>query len=94
MDWTDQHRDLLQRLRPIIGPPALGRVDGTAAVEGDHGFVFLFNPNYRELDAEFALDETHRLDAMVTTSCCGNSIRARDDCWENPRTARGVVGTP
>ncbi len=56
MDWTDEHRDTLHRLRPIIGPPALGRVDGTAAIDGDSGFVFLFNPNYRALNAEFALD--------------------------------------
>ena len=34
----------------------IGRVDGTAAVDGDRGFVFLFNPNYRRLDAVFALD--------------------------------------
>jgi hypothetical protein len=34
----------------------LGRIDGTAAIDGDHGFVFLFNPNYRERNAEFTLD--------------------------------------
>jgi hypothetical protein len=56
MDWTDQHRATLKQLRPIIGPPALGRIDGTAAIMGDRGFVFLFNPNYRELNAEFRLD--------------------------------------
>jgi hypothetical protein len=56
MDWTDEHRATLQHLRPIIGPPVFGRVDGTAAIDGDHGFVFLFNPNYRELVAEFKLD--------------------------------------
>ncbi len=63
MDWTDEHRELLRKLRPIIGPPALGRIDGTAAVDGDHGFVFLFNPNYRELPAEFALDRSLGLTA-------------------------------
>ena len=56
MDWTDEHRATLRHLRPIIGPPALGRVDGTAAIHGDRGFVFLFNPNYRTLDAQFTLD--------------------------------------
>ena len=40
------------------GRRQLGRIDGTAAVEGDHGFVFLFNPNYRALDAVFPLDES------------------------------------
>lgn len=58
MDWTDRNAQVLRRLRPIIGPPMLGRVDGTAAVLGDRGFVFLFNPNYRELAASFALDAT------------------------------------
>jgi hypothetical protein len=56
MDWTDEHRDLLHDLRSIIGPPVLGRIDGTAAVSGKRGFVFLFNPNYRALDAQFSLN--------------------------------------
>ena len=56
LDWTDLHRATLKHLRPILGPPVLGRLDGTAAVVEDHGFVFLFNPNYRELTAEFSLD--------------------------------------
>jgi len=56
MDWTDANRPTLRNLRPILGPPVLGRVDGTAAIAGDRGFLFLFNPNYRELSAEFALD--------------------------------------
>ncbi|MCX6876202.1 MAG: hypothetical protein NTW21_20705 [Verrucomicrobia bacterium] len=56
MDWTDANRAVLKKLRPIIGPPVLGRIDGTAAIDGDHGFAFLFNPNYRELNAEFTLD--------------------------------------
>ena len=58
MEWTDRNVQVLRRLRPIIGPPMLGRVDGTAAVLGDRGFVFLFNPNYRELGVSFALDAT------------------------------------
>ena len=56
LEWTDKNRAVLKNLRPIIGPPLLGRVDGTAAIARDRGFVFLFNPNYRELNAEFTLD--------------------------------------
>lgn len=56
MEWTDRNMATLRHLRPIIGPPVLGRVDGTAAIDGDRGFVFLFNPNYRRLSAEFTLD--------------------------------------
>jgi len=58
MDWSDQHRELLRQLRSIIGPPAIGRIDGTAAIAGDRGFIFLFNPNYRALDATFLLNES------------------------------------
>ena len=56
LDWTVAHRELLRHTRTIIGQPALGRVDGTAAIMGDSGFVFLFNPNARRMTAEFALD--------------------------------------
>ena len=56
LDWTDAHAALLRKVKPIIGPPMIGRCDGTAAVDGDHGFVFLFNPNYRPLRAAFKLD--------------------------------------
>jgi hypothetical protein len=56
LDFTDHHIEHMRRLRPIIGQPMLGRVDGTAAILGDHGFVFLFNPNYRRLPAVFRLD--------------------------------------
>ena len=56
LDWTDQNFDLLKNIRPITAHPMVGRVDGTAACKGDHGFVFLFNPNYRPLPGEFTLD--------------------------------------
>jgi hypothetical protein len=56
LDWTDANAAVLKHVKPILGPPMIGRVDGTAAVDGDHGFVFLFNPNYRKLDAFFSLD--------------------------------------
>ncbi|MDE3126756.1 MAG: hypothetical protein KGL38_02055, partial [Gemmatimonadota bacterium] len=58
LDWADAHRELLRHTRTIIGQPALGRVDGTAAVIGDSGAVFLFNPNARPMTAEFTLDST------------------------------------
>lgn len=56
MDWTDRNRETLRKLRPFTTSPAIGRWDGTAAIDGDHGFVFLFNPNYRKMTAEFTLD--------------------------------------
>jgi len=63
MSWTDDHVELLKRLRPIIGQPMIGHIDGTAAFLQGEGFIFLFNPNYREMPAEFALDESIGLDA-------------------------------
>jgi hypothetical protein len=56
LDWTDTNAAFLRRIKPIIGQPMIGRIDGTAACDGDRGFVFLFNPNYRQQETEFALD--------------------------------------
>jgi hypothetical protein len=57
-DWADQNMEVLRNVKPILGAPQLGRVDGTAAFQGGHGFIFLFNPNYRALPAKFALDKS------------------------------------
>lgn len=56
--WTDRNFAFMQRIRPIIGQPLLGRVDGTSAIIGDNGYIFLFNPNYRMMNATFQLDES------------------------------------
>jgi hypothetical protein len=55
-DWTDRNLAILRHVKPILGAPQLGRVDGTAAFQDGRGFVFLFNPNYRALPAQFRLD--------------------------------------
>ncbi|MGA2864435.1 MAG: hypothetical protein ABSF95_08095 [Verrucomicrobiota bacterium] len=57
-DWTDQNAETLGRVQPILGAPQLGRVDGTAAFKDGHGFIFLFNPNYRQLPVAFSLDRS------------------------------------
>jgi hypothetical protein len=56
LDWTVAHKELLRHTKTILGQPALGKVDGTSAIDGDHGFVFLFNPDARPLDARVAID--------------------------------------
>jgi len=56
LDWADENARFLHALRPIIGPPMAGRVDGTAAVVEDRGIVFLFNPNPGRKEARFKLD--------------------------------------
>lgn len=58
LDWTVQHKEYLRHTRTILEQPALGYVDGTAAIVGDRGYLFLFNPNYKQLPAEFSLDGT------------------------------------
>jgi hypothetical protein len=56
LDWTATNKEFLRRTRTILGQPALGKIDGTSAILGDSGFVFLFNPNGRRLEAEVVLD--------------------------------------
>jgi hypothetical protein len=58
LEWTEKNKEYLLHTRTILEQPALGHVDGTAAVVGDRGYVFLFNPNYKQLPAEFLLDDT------------------------------------
>jgi hypothetical protein len=56
LQWTVTNKELLRRTRTILGQPALGKVDGTSAIIGDRGFVFLFNPDARRLTTRVALD--------------------------------------
>ena len=51
IDWTDANKEYLRGTLPILGQPAIGKVDGTAAVVRDRGYVFLFNPNGRRMEA-------------------------------------------
>ena len=55
--WADTNREFLRRTRPILGQPAIGKIDGTRAVVGGRGFVFLFNPNERRLTATLSRAE-------------------------------------
>jgi hypothetical protein len=63
LQWTVRNKEYLRRTRTILQQPAMGNVDGTAAIIGDHGFLFLFNPNYRKLGADVCLDESVGLTA-------------------------------
>ena len=57
LQFARTNRELLRRTRTILGPPAIGKVDGTAAIDTDQGYIFLFNPNARALRAEVPLDQ-------------------------------------
>ena len=54
--FTKDNKELLRHTRTILGQPALGKVDGTSAIVGDRGFIFLFNPDPRRLTARVPLD--------------------------------------
>ena len=58
LEWTAKNKENLLHTRTILEQPAIGRVDGTAAIVGDRGYLFLFNPNYKQLPAHLSLDET------------------------------------
>lgn len=61
--WTATHKELLRHTRTILGPPGFGKIDGTSAIVGDSGYVFLFNPDARRLTAHFRLDRSIGLEA-------------------------------
>ena len=56
LDWTDANLSTLRHTRLILGEPALGKVDGSSAIVGDHGYIFLYNPNGRKVEVSFNLD--------------------------------------
>jgi hypothetical protein len=58
IDWSDANKEYLRRIKPILGQPALGKVDGMAGFVADRGVVFLFNPNGRRMEASFTLDDS------------------------------------
>ncbi len=63
LKWTVENKEYLRQTRTILEQPAMGHVDGTAAVVGDRGFLFLFNPNYKQFPADIVLDESIGLTA-------------------------------
>src|SRR5581483_6912248 len=54
--WQEKNQEILRNLHSILGEPALGKVTATAGFQNERGFVFLLNPNFRPLRAEFRLD--------------------------------------
>ncbi len=55
--WADTNREYLRHTRPILGQPAIGKIDGTRAVVDGRGVVFLFNPNEQRLTARLSRAE-------------------------------------
>jgi hypothetical protein len=58
IEWTNANKEYLRHTRTILGQPAVGKIDGTAAIQESRGYIFLFNPNGRRLPADFDLNES------------------------------------
>jgi hypothetical protein len=58
LDFTDKNMGYLKNIKPILGQPMVGKCDGTSAIIKDNGFIFIFNPNYRQLSAAISLDQS------------------------------------
>lgn len=99
--WLDWGRDRIAYLKvrkDLPDWPATGKVDGSAHIVNNRGFVFLFNPGKASLQGEFALTEEsiglkgkgdfrvaqeHPQSHRSVHVACGKTIR-----WEVPgRTA-------
>ena len=57
--WTDTNLRFLRNTAPIaqLGSPAPGVIDGTASMDADEGYIFLYNPGFVALNANFTVDE-------------------------------------
>ena len=57
LDWGRKNIAYLMVRKDLPDWPAAGKVDGSAHICDDRGFMFLFNPNRDPLQAEFALTQ-------------------------------------
>jgi hypothetical protein len=58
LDWGRENIDYIMVRTDLPDWPAAGKVDGSAHILHDGGYVFLFNPNPEALDGTFSLDES------------------------------------
>ena len=58
LQWTETHKEFLRHTQTILHQPQIGRLDGTSAIKGDRGFLFLYNPNYKALKDEIVIDKS------------------------------------
>ena len=87
--WAEAHAHVLAHTAPIatLPPPGLGSVDGTSAVSGDAGLVFLFNPSMMPLNATLHLDESL---GMPNASSSSSTPWAAIEIYPRSRVALGV----
>jgi len=58
LDWARAHAAYLMVRQDLPDWPQAGKVDGSAHILNDHGYLFLFNPNPDPTSAVFRLDES------------------------------------
>ena len=61
LDWGRKNIAYLKVRKDLPDWPAAGKVDGSAHILQDHGYVFLFNPNAEAMEGTFSLDESIEL---------------------------------
>ena len=61
IDWGRKNIAYLKVRKDLPDWPAAGKVDGSAHILQDHGYVFLFNPNAEAMEGTFSLDESIEL---------------------------------
>ena len=87
LDWGRKHVEYLKVSR-ISTDPAPGKVDGSAHVIGNRGLVFLFNPDRKPLDGQFALTGSRSGCAARGLFASASSIRLRK------RTCNSLLARP
>jgi len=58
LDWGRENIDYVMVRKDLPDWPAVGKVDGSAHIVEDRGYVFLFNPNPEAMEGSFSLDES------------------------------------
>ena len=58
LDWGRKNIDYIMVRKDLPEWPAAGKVDGSAHILPDRGYVFLFNPNPKAIDGTFSLNES------------------------------------
>ncbi len=58
LDWGRKNVQYLMVRKDLPDWPQVGKVDGSAHILEDRGYVFLFNPNPMPLNGSFVLDES------------------------------------
>lgn len=99
VNWTDTNVGYLRNTLPIatLPGPGLGNIDGTSAMSGDEGYLFLFNPNLPIHTASLMVDESIGLsNASVGATYSVNELFPRDGAtvgsWKHGSSVNVTVG--